>query len=94
MMEQDAVHIGYEADVTAHHLDTNGKKIGVTGLLNTGAVQSVTSIKTLERLGFTWDYQILTILRFHPVKKPSEFLELVENIKLMPVIEYLTTTTT
>ena len=35
MMEQDAVHIGYEADVTAHLLDTNGKKIGVTGLLDT-----------------------------------------------------------
>ena len=31
MMEQDAVHIGYEADVTAHLLDTNGKKVGVTG---------------------------------------------------------------
>ena len=30
MMEQDAVHIGYEADVTAHLLDTNGKKFGVT----------------------------------------------------------------
>ena len=26
MMEQDAVHIGYEADVTAHLLDTNGTK--------------------------------------------------------------------
>ena len=26
MMEQDAVHIGYEADVTAHLLDTNRKK--------------------------------------------------------------------
>ena len=38
MMEQDAVHIGYEADVTAHLLDTNGKKIGVTGLLEEGAV--------------------------------------------------------
>ena len=38
MMEQDAVHIGYEADVTAHLLDTFGKKIGVTGLLDTGAV--------------------------------------------------------
>ena len=38
MMEQDAVHIGYEADVTAHLLDTNGTKLGVTGLLDTGAV--------------------------------------------------------
>ena len=35
MMEQDAVHIGYEADGTAHLLDTNGKEIGVTGLLHT-----------------------------------------------------------
>ena len=35
MKEQNAAHIGYEADVTAHLLDTNGKKIGVTGLLDT-----------------------------------------------------------
>ena len=53
MMEQDAVQIGYEADVTAHLLDTNGKKIGVTGLLDTGAVVSLMSIKTWERMGFT-----------------------------------------
>ena len=46
MMKQDAVHIGYEADVTAHLLDTNGKKTGVTGLLDTGAVLSVMPIKT------------------------------------------------
>ena len=44
MKEQDAVHIGYEADVTAHLLDPNGKKIGVTGLLDTGAVVSVMTI--------------------------------------------------
>ena len=31
-MEQDAVHIGYEADVTAHLLDTNGKKSESQGL--------------------------------------------------------------
>ena len=53
MMEQDAVHIGYEADVTAHLLDTSGKKIGVTGLLGTGAVVNVMPIKTWERMGFT-----------------------------------------
>ena len=51
MMEQDAVHIWYEADVTAHLLDTNGTKIGVTGLLDTGAVVSVMPIKTWERMG-------------------------------------------
>ena len=53
MMEQDALHLGYEADATAHLLDTNGKKIRVTGLLDTGAVVSVMPIKTWERMGFT-----------------------------------------
>ena len=48
MTEQDAVHIGYETYVTAHLLNTNGKKFGVTGLLDTGAVVSVMSIKTWE----------------------------------------------
>ena len=53
MMEPDAVHIGYKTDVTAHLLDTNGKKFGVTGLLDTGAVVSVMPIKTWERMGST-----------------------------------------
>ena len=63
MMEQHAVHIGYEADVTAHLLDTNGKKIGVTGLLDTGAVVSVMPRKTWERMGFTREDPIRTNLR-------------------------------
>ena len=53
MMEQDAVHVGYKAVKTAHLLVTNGKKIGVTGLLDKGAVVSVMPIKTWERMGFT-----------------------------------------
>ena len=61
MMEQVAVHLGYEADVTAHLLDTNGKKFGITGLLDTGAVVSV--IKTWERMGFTREDLIPTNLR-------------------------------
>ena len=63
MMEQDAVHIGYEADVTAYLLDTNGKKYWVTGLLDTGAVVSVMPIKTWERMGFTREDLIPTNLR-------------------------------
>ena len=63
MMEQDAVHIGYEADVTAHLLDTNGKKIGVIGLLDTGAVVSVMPIKTWEKICFTREDLIPTNLR-------------------------------
>ena len=50
MMEQDIVHIGYDADVTAHLLGTNRKKIGVTGLLDTRAVVRVMP----KKLGKEW----------------------------------------
>ena len=63
MMEQDAVHIRYEADVTANLLDTDGKKIGGTELLNTGAVVSVIPIKTWERMCFIRQDLIPTSLR-------------------------------
>ena len=53
MMEQDAVRIGYDADVTAHLQDTKGKKVGVTGILDTGALVSVMPVETWERMGFT-----------------------------------------
>ena len=49
--------------MTAHLLDTNGKKIGVTGLLDTGAVVSVMQIKSWERMGFTREDLIPTNLR-------------------------------
>ena len=49
--------------MTAHLLDTNGKKIGVTGLLDTAAVLSVMPIKTWERMGFTSEDLIPTNLR-------------------------------
>ncbi|XP_063729813.1 uncharacterized protein LOC134857628 [Symsagittifera roscoffensis] len=74
MMEQDAVHIGYEADVTAHLLDTNGKKIGVTGLLDTRAVVSVMPIKTWERMGFTREDPILTNLRLAAANRGANYV--------------------
>ena len=49
--------------MTAHLLDTNGKKTGVTELLDTGAVVSVMPIKTWERMGFTREDLIPTNLR-------------------------------
>ena len=49
--------------MTAHLLDTNGKKIGVTGPLDRGAVVSVMPIKTWERMGFTREDLISTNLR-------------------------------
>ena len=63
IMEQDAVHIGYEADVTEHLLDINGKEVGLTVLLDTGAVVSVMPIKNWKKLGFTREDLISTNLR-------------------------------
>ena len=40
MLEEDAMHIGTEADVTGHVLDISGRKIQLRGLLDTGAVLS------------------------------------------------------
>ena len=54
MMQQDAVRIGYEADM---------KKIGVTKILDTGAVISVMPVKTWERISFTREHLIPTNVR-------------------------------
>ena len=48
MLEEDAMHIGTEADVSAHVLDINGKKTHLRGLLDTGAVLSVIPIDGSE----------------------------------------------
>ena len=55
MLEEDARHIGTDADVSAHVLDTNGKRTQLRGLLDTGAVLSVIPIETWERMGFNKD---------------------------------------
>ena len=52
MLEEYAMHIGTEADVTGHVLDISGKKTQLRGLLDTGAVLSVIPIETWERMGF------------------------------------------
>ena len=38
MLEEAALHLGTEADVSAHVLDISGKKAQLRGLLDTGAV--------------------------------------------------------
>ena len=55
MLEEDAMHIGTEADVSAHVLDISGKRTQLRGLLETGAVLSVIPIETWERMGFNKD---------------------------------------
>ena len=55
MLEEGAMHIGTEADKSAHVLDISGKKTQLRGLLDTGAVLSVIPIETWERMGFDKD---------------------------------------
>ena len=52
MLEQDAVHIGCEADLAAHVLDVQGRQFSVKGLLDTGAVASVMPVSTWTDMGF------------------------------------------
>ena len=63
MLEEDVMHIGTEADVSAHVLDISGKKTQLRGLLDTGAVLSVITIETWERMGFDKDDLIHSTIR-------------------------------
>ena len=52
MLEEDAMYLGTEADVSAHELENSIKKTQLRGLLDTGAVLSVIPIETWKRMGF------------------------------------------
>ena len=56
MLEEDAMHLGTEADVSAHVLDVYGKKTQLRGLLDTRDVLSVIPIE----LGEEWDSTKMT----------------------------------
>ena len=69
MLEEDAMHIGTEADVTGHVLDISGKKIQLRGLLDTGAVLSVIPIEIWERMGFNKNDLIDSRIRLSAANK-------------------------
>ena len=69
MIEEDTMHIGTEADVSAHVLDINGKKTQLRGLIYTGAVLSVIPIETWERMGFDKDDLIDSRIRLSAANK-------------------------
>ena len=52
MLDQDAVHIGCEADLAAHVLDVQGRQFSEKGLLDTGTEVSVMPVKTWTDMGF------------------------------------------
>ena len=69
MLEEDAIQIGTEADVSAHVPDISGKKTQLRGLLDTGAVLSVIPIETWERMGFDKDDLIDSRIRLSAANK-------------------------
>ena len=69
MLEEDAMHIGREADVSAHALYINGKKTQLRGFLDTGAVLSVLPIETWERMGFNKNDLIDSRIRLSAANK-------------------------
>ena len=69
MLDEDAMHIGTEADKSAHVLDISGKKTQLRGLLDTGAVSSVIPIETCERMGFNKDDLIDSRIRLSAANK-------------------------
>ena len=69
MLEEDAMHFGTEADVSAHVLDISGKKTQLRGLLDTGAVLSVIPIEIWKKMGFAKDDLIDSRIRLSAANK-------------------------
>ena len=63
MLEQEAVHIGCEADLAAHLLDVQGRQLSVKGLIDTGEVVSVMPVSTWTDKGFDRSDLIPTNIR-------------------------------
>ena len=63
MLEQVAVHIGCEADLTAYVLDVQGRQLSIKELLKLGAVVSVMPVSTWTDMGFDGSDLIPTNIR-------------------------------
>ena len=71
MLEEDPMHLGTEADVSAHVLDISGKKTQLRGLLDKGAVLSVIPIETWRRMGFDTEDLVDSRIRLSAANKEA-----------------------
>ena len=69
MLEEVAIHLGTEADVSAHVLDISGKKTQLRGLLATGAVLIVILMETRIRMRFEKEDLIDSRIRMSALNK-------------------------
>ena len=74
MLEQDAVHIGCEADLAAHVLDVQGRQLSVKGLLDTGVVVSVMPVSTWTDTGFDRSHLIPTNIRLAAANQGAKYV--------------------
>ena len=71
MLEEDAMHLGTEADVSAHAVDISGRNTQLRRLLDTWAILSVISIETWKKMGFDKDDLIDSRIRLSVAYKGS-----------------------
>ena len=71
ILEEVAMHLGTEADVSAHVLDMSDKKTQLVGLLDTGSVLSVIPIVFWRKLGSDKDDFIDSRVRLSVANKGS-----------------------
>ena len=69
MLEEDAMHLRTEADVSAHVLDISGKERQLRGLLDTGAVMNVIPIETWRKMELDRDDLIDSRIRLSAAHK-------------------------
>ena len=85
MLEEGAMHLGAEADVSAHLLDISGKKTQMRGLLDTGAVLRVIPIEVWRRMGFDKDDLIDSRIRLLAVAKSGLCVSVMLNNLDIPI---------
>ena len=68
---KNAMHLGKEAEVSAHVLYISGKKTQLRGLLYTGAVLSLIPLETWKTMGFDKDDLIDSRIRLSTANNGS-----------------------
>ena len=74
IVEQNAVNLGREADLAAHVVDMQGRKLSVKGLLNTGAMVSVMSFSIGNKIGFNRSNLIPTNIRLAATNQDAVYV--------------------
>ena len=84
MLEEDAMHVDTEADVSEHVLDINREKTPLNGLVDTGDVFSGISVETWKQMAFDKDDPI--VFRIRPSAANKGALKVLARIPIITII--------